>query len=107
MEIFDEIMKFMQYFIVTGSCATVIYAVYKWLRRPSDNNLLQLKENRKDIDCLKLMVQKNNTDINDVKELQAVMSKALVSIMDNDLYGNNTDDMKKCKVELIEQISKK
>lgn len=90
---------------IIGGAIALIYKGYKQYRKPSDDNFHKIEEHEKQITELKSHVENDYRDIKEIKKMQSAMCKALVHIMDHQIYGNHTEDMKQAKSDLLNLIS--
>ncbi len=79
---------------IIGGAAAVIW---KWLR-PA----VKMKDR---VDQLERNVEKDYRNIEEIKKMQASMSRILIDIMDHQIYGNHTEKMEQDKRELLSLIS--
>lgn len=105
MEYLDATMKIFNYIMEAAGVAGIFVALYCWLRKPSTENKATLDRHEDDIKELKVHVESDYNDIKEIKKMQSAMCKALVHIMDHQIYGNHTDDMKQAKSDLLDLIS--
>lgn len=90
---------------IIGGAVGSLVALYRWLRKPSDSNSEKIEKHEKELSELKTHVENDYQDIKEIKKMQSAMCKALVHIMDHQIYGNHTEDMKQAKSDLLDLIS--
>ena len=79
---------------IIGGAAAVIW---KWLR-PA----IKMKDR---VEQLEKNVEKDYKNIEEIKKMQASMSRILIDIMDHQIYGNHTEKMEQDRQELLKLIS--
>ena len=57
------------------------------------------------VEKLEQNVEKDYRNIEEIKKMQASMSRILIDIMDHQIYGNHTEKMEQDKRELLNLIS--
>ena len=57
------------------------------------------------VEKLEQNVEKDYRNIEEIKKMQASMSRILIDIMDHQIYGNHTEKMEQDKRELLSLIS--
>lgn len=79
---------------IIGGAAAIIW---KWLK-PA----VHIKDR---VAVLERKADNDYKDIKDIKKMQSAMCRALVDIMDHQIYGNHTEKMEQDKKELLELIT--
>lgn len=60
---------------------------------------------KKRVEVLEQKADNDYEDIQDIKTMQSAMCRALVDIMDHQIYGNHTEKMEQTKKDLIKLIT--
>lgn len=105
MEYLDTTMKIFGYIMETAGVIGIMVGLYCWLRKPSTENKTMLDRHEREISEIKVHVETDYRDIKEIKKMRSAICKALVHIMDHQIYGNHTEDMKEAKKDLLDLIS--
>ena len=105
MEYLDATMRIFGY--ITGSAAAiaVIYKLYKWFRKPSADNSAKLEEHDKAIEELQKRADKNYKAIDEIKDMQSLLVRSMIELLDNRITGNNIDGLKQIKKEMLDYLT--
>lgn len=105
MEYLDATMRIFGY--ITGSAAAiaVIYKLYMWFRKPSKDNSAKLEEHGKSIEELQKRADKNYKAIDEIKDMQSLLVRSMIELLDNRITGNNIDGLKQIKKEMLDYLT--
>ena len=89
---------------ITGAAAgiAVLYKLYTWFRSPSNENHEQIEKNSVDIEKLKQRAEKNYNSIEEIREMQTLLVRSMIELIDSDITGDNIEGLKKAKQELMD-----
>lgn len=60
----------------------------------------------KRVEVLEEKTKKDYADINDIKEAQSILCQGMIALIDSHLTGNNEENLKKTKDNMIEHLAK-
>ena len=83
---------------------TAIYGVYNFFRKPSTDNSSKIAKHEEEIKDLQEKVQKDYESINEIKNMQTLLVKSMMELIDNRITGNNIEGLKKVKEEIVKYL---
>lgn len=84
---------------------TAIYGVYAKFRKPSADNSAKLEEHDKAIEELQHRADKNYKAIDEIKDMQSLLVRSMIELLDNRITGNNIDGLKQIKKEMLDYLT--
>ena len=105
MEYLDETMRIFGYITGSGAAVVMLYQLYKWFRKPSNDNSAKLEEHDKAIEELQHRADKNYKAIDEIKDMQSLLVRSMIELLDNRITGNNIDGLKQIKKEMLDYLT--
>ena len=105
MEYLDATMRIFGYITGTGAGIAVLYKLYMWFRKPSKDNSAKLEEHDKAIEELQHRADKNYKAIDEIKDMQSLLVRSMIELLDNRITGNNIDGLKQIKKEMLDYLT--
>lgn len=90
--------------VLIGTCGA-IYGVYNFFRKPSTDNSSKIAKHEEEIKDLQEKVQKDYESIEEIKDMQSLLVRSMIELIDNRITGNNIEGLKKIKGEMLQYIT--
>ena len=105
MEYLDATMRIFGYITGTGAGIAVLYKLYMWFRKPSNDNQEKIEKNSVDIEKLKERADKNYNSIEEIKEMQSIIFKAIMELLDAGITGDNIQGLTDSKKAMVDYLT--
>lgn len=105
MEYLDATMRIFGYITGTGAGIAVLYKLYMWFRKPSKDNSAKITEHDEAIKELQHRADKNYKAIDEIKDMQSLLVRSMIELLDNRITGNNIDGLKQIKKEMLDYLT--
>lgn len=105
MDYLNTTMTIFGYITGTGAAVVVLYKLYMWFKKPSNENHDKIEKNSVDIEKLKERADKNYSSIEEIKDMQKLLIRSMMELVDNSITGNNIEGLKKVKKDLVTYLT--
>lgn len=107
METINQIMVICGWIITVGGASGVLYSLYKRAKKPKDDMEIRLAAMENDIKDIKAKLQNDYSSINQNRDDMNLLMRSMFALLENKITGNNVDDLKKTRDDLITALTDK
>lgn len=105
MEYLDTTMRIFGYITGTGAGIAVLYKLYMWFRKPSKDNSAKIEQNSDDIEKLKERAEENYNSIEEIKNMQSLIFKSIMELLDAGITGDNIQGLTESKKAMVDYLT--
>lgn len=92
---------------IIGGAVVMIYKLYKYYRKPSDDNSQKIAEHDVAIKEVQKKLEHDYEDIKEIKDAISILCQGMIALIDNRITNNNVDNLKKTKELMIKYLADK
>lgn len=103
----QSISQALSLFIQCATMITIIYGLYKFMGKTNQEQNKRLDDIEEEVKSIKRRLHEGSEHFSAIDESARVTQTALLALLDHEIDGNNTIQLKEAKQELLSYLTRK